>query len=195
MHALTSAMEVDPTPLVVATTEVAHTTKHLVRTVEVAVVQEGPVRSAELAGGHIKRDEPVIFLDCDNWYYPGVLKKFAETATSLGVPFAVLTADRGSLVGDFGGVTPKGDVVEAHPDVATCFAGAYYFGNWQLFKARACGGVPANGTELKFSDILPRRNPPAIGIPGSWWIPLGTAEQLQAADVRFVKLYGEDLPI
>lgn len=189
-YALGSAREVSAEPIVVATEQIIATMAcDAANAVPVRVTQRGPVASAELAGGLISEDTPVLFMDSDVILSPGIIHKFvADSLTNLASS-AVLVSNRDGRTGKYGGyrmsplLTGPGIFVEANDKCELCFVGAYLFKAWAEFKRLAAvARVEEDGEEFKFTSLfrLAEAVQP-VRMPSADWTPLGTPEEFYRA--------------
>lgn len=155
------------------------------RVVEVSVLQRGPVMSAVLALAHLPLDEQVVFLDCDNFYPPDARK----WTTALPAGNFIVVADRPShlpatnfcTVVDYDGRAI--DIQEKTPrPTLPVGTGAYGFADASLFAEAAFSFLYEAQKEVPMSSLLGGLTSLTKVVRAEAWHPLGTPEQLEAAD-------------
>lgn len=146
-RALEQAAEVNKAPVVVCLLDLyaalhKHTPKGMypVR-VPVRFVQKGAAMSVLAATGVIRDTDPVLIMDCDTVFAPGVLTKFAtfaETCFSAGTQSAMLCFKPSDESARYSFVNIKDNLVEQVVEKVrisgTASCGVHAFQTWELAK-------------------------------------------------------------
>jgi MobA-like NTP transferase domain len=187
-HNIRSARELCPEtePIVVGTPEVCAAGPSGPTYVRVDYLQPSPVESALLALAHLKNAQPVVFLDCDNYFQ--ALPRFKPWSLESGVAFVADTAEYDDEFCHFvhthgqgwGPETPGGP----DNDSSTTGVGIYGFGCAEKFRIVAYAVLHAlQGTseEAKMHALLAYTNLEVVRLRLNVWTPLGSERQLAAA--------------
>lgn len=207
-YAVHAALEVSCDLCVVAASEPvalgldSETLPPRTQTLVIAPQQPSQVESALRAIALNTRDKPhgpVLFLDSDVVFAPGVVHRFVSRATELSADAAVLTASRTWQQGTCSHVVCASTDNDRDSMIHTiaegmrtfnqrCGAGAYFFGDAAAFVATATKLLQTKTAlgELRMSDVvMAMRKRYAIATPSSNWIPLGSPEELEQAEEFF----------
>lgn len=174
--------------ILVTTTQVARAAAGLDginHVVPVTYVQRGPAASGLLAMAHLPPNEPVVFLDCDN-YYPSerrgwtaelpVGKEFLTTFT-----IDAFRNDFCAVLRDAHGVKSLEEKSSESREVAT---GVYGFSSAATFQASAIDWLKQSG-EVPMSAVLMdaalAQNRRPLAVPVEAWLPIGTPRQILEA--------------
>lgn len=159
------------------------------KVVAVSVTQPGPAASALLAGAHLPPDEPVVFMDCDNYYAPDA-REWVDRLP-IGAQFLTVAMQPPWLAAtNFCCVRVQdGTVVDMNEKLGyfglgklgswRVGTGIYGFPSFDLFRRRAATASYSSTNERSMSSIL------SIGcgtVEVSGWHPVGTPEQMAAAE-------------
>jgi len=160
--------------------------------VPVSITQPGPAASALLAGAHLPPDEPVVFMDCDNYYAPDqrgwieqlpIGDQFLTVAPQpvwlSATSFCCARVCEGSAL-DMN--EKRGFNYEPSLGSWLVGTGIYGFPSFGYFRSRAAS-VLLGGSERSMSSFL-SLGCGAVEVNG--WHPVGTPEQMAVAE-RAVK--------
>jgi molybdopterin-guanine dinucleotide biosynthesis protein A len=155
------------------------------RVVAVSVTQPGPVASAMLALAHLPPDEPVAFMDCDNYY---ASMQWVRKARALaGEPFITVAKLRPGMVrtdycnvgvhegGGVYDIVEKG-VMSGDAKLATGVYGFPSAGAFGRVGHEILRGIDEPPMSMALFDMVGLQ---AIEVEG--WQPLGTPAQLASA--------------
>jgi NDP-sugar pyrophosphorylase family protein len=195
-HSVETARALSPATgrvIVVTTEAVAPSAERLLgvdHVVTVSVTQPGPVASALLALAHCPATEPVVFMDCDN-FYPG-LRADANTLP-FEMPFlTVAEPPAGLSVRDFLNVRVDTNgswstlQLEEKGALPNCYVGTgiYGFTNAQQFRYHAMKYFFADHKkEPPMSQVMASvlKEQYVVAIELSPWMPIGTPQQMMEA--------------
>ncbi len=179
--------------IVVGTELVTQAAEHIpgvTRTVPVTVTQPGPVASAVLALAHCQPEDPIVFLDCDN-FYPGPRDWISKLP--IGTNFVtVAPAPTGLSVRDFLNVQDQEGLVmclEEKAGLPNCRVGTgiYGFESSARFRTSAAGSFCSSASlgrkELPMSAVTKEAmvGSQVQAAEASPWLPIGTPQQMMEA--------------
>lgn len=182
---------VEEARIIVVTTEAvapsAERLKGVDYVVPVSVIQPGPVASAMLALAHCPADDPVIFMDCDN-FYPDIahcVPCIPQRATFLSVapvPVGLSVRDFLNVRVDDGG---RVFALEEKGSMSNCFVGTgiYGFENAKAFRFHAMTIQSFYKKEPPMSDVTKAilADNEVLALHFAPWMPIGTPQQLMEA--------------
>lgn len=176
------------TPSVVPT-GVLHGVQHIV---EVSETQPGPMASALLALAHIPPMDPVVFMDCDN-YFPPTARTWVHEVP-IGKNFLVVAdKPKGSNARDFLNVIlrSKNDSVQVFAEkqelegYVKFGAGVYGFETAMMFRHYAWTVMTQMMKEPPMSEVTAEvafgANRGVTAVFAAGWLPIGTPAQLMGA--------------
>ena len=198
-HTAELAIEMKPERLVfVATPEVAKFARQDAPyfeedyVVPVSVTQPGPAASALLAGAHLPPDEPVVFMDCDNYYAPDqrewieqlpIGDQFLTVAPQpvwlSAMSFCCARVHEDSVLD----MNEKMGFINGGAGKWRVGTGIYGFASFDHFRRRAATSYSSAG-ERSMSSML-TLGCGAVEVHG--WHPIGTPMQMRVAEEMLAK--------
>lgn len=156
-------------------------------------VLPGPAASGMAAFQHIRLDEPVLFMDADSWYPPGVILETLDLAYNSSADVVVSGSmppkdnhERYGVIDLRGNRVLEGGYATGDNMVCT---GLYWFRTGAEF-VRRYGAVITEGAEIKMSELVSADRAP-VGVVhlshGEQWVPLGSPEAITKNNGKLTK--------